>query len=330
MWIYRSGPEERTAGYIFPSQHERVPIADRIFDWAQKNPNAPINFWYDPVFVSEEEVENTQTLFRKMNEDLSRKPSNKISLSNLRQIPLVRDKSYSEVFSKATPTYFRADTLRLIATLHTLESCPQFADCYFVYSDLDVKPMDKAELFDDETLDNLNKFGLVFARDGLQYDMENSFHIVSKHKENLLWALENSLIKVNLERAKHALKGSLVNAVHLHRNQPQAQALSQIIYDSIPYMMMVYYHLEGLGKLKLLQKKVNRDSGHFSWQVSDYSHDPNSIEPFGTNKPYAQFEASFEVLPSSLYELIWDEEKSRIKIPTKKVFAPPAKGSGYY
>ncbi len=124
-----------------------------------------------------------------------------IALKDIRDLHYVR--KYSDIFSDKIPVYFRVDLARAIIAYQTLKQSP---DTYFVYSDFDVKPLNKSELFDQQTLRTLNKYKYVMAEKGsYKFRYENSFQMFA-YEPLLAKSIKEILIKANVTRAQSYLE----------------------------------------------------------------------------------------------------------------------------
>jgi hypothetical protein len=288
---------------VFPNKHENTDLKETISKWAELNPNAQLTIWFDSEFTTPLQVKNSQTFI----DNVARAKGGKIVLMDVRKIPKI--KLNPSVFSKQTPVYFHADLDRLMATISTIEQCS--GQCYFVYADWDVVPMNQEQLFDKETMKKLNKFGVVFALalGAPLNDMENLFHIIGNNKPKLIEAINTAIIDLNIERAKKALDGELeTNKI------PQTEALAQIVYYSIPQMFEYYYYLEGLGKLFV-------DGNEYYGGYSPFSP---SMDPYGQGQIMTFETDDISLRGKRMFG------KFQILIPTKEVeTTAQVKGKGY-
>lgn len=259
MWIDRDCNQN-------PSTYAYVLI--RVYQWAWIHKGVSINLWIDNVMTS---IHNIDAL---------RNPVG-FNVIDIRSLPLV--KKYAELFTSKISVYFRADLLRIAATINYLENRQ---DDYFVYSDIDVEPMDKDELFDKITLNTLENSGIVLAA----YEetvFENSFHIVA-NKPNVLKAINTFIIELNVARAFNALKGKLID-----RDRPDKssmQSLSESVFLS--YIPMLRYLGILNGDIQITHN--NKDAyNHLTFDVS--------VESFETLFKYT----------------------GKLSIPTKIVDMPP-------
>lgn len=301
MWVFNelSGTEN----LVFPEKHEKTLLKENILAWAEKNKNASINYWYDSNFVSPEQIHNTKKLFVEWNKQLGRKPAYQINLRDLRQIAKVHKKM--DVFSNATPIYFRVDLLRILATIDTLKNSP--INSVFVYADMDIVPMDESELFDKETMKKIERFGIVFMKKtGCLFNMENGFHIISNNNKNLLKAIKAYLINLNILRAKEVI------AERFQAPSPK-ESLKEIVYESIPLMFECFYNMENLGALKIIND-IN--------EYVAYDKEFDELPDFDPRIGPATLERIVQFVPKDL-SIIEEEEhaetNNQIIIPTKKV-----------
>lgn len=154
--------------------------------------------------------ENPENQIKELNEELVRTQKNLITLKDVRDLALV--KAEPEVFSEKLPVYFRSDLLRIAASLDWVKKCNE--KCFFVYTDFNVAPISKAEIFDDTTQTKLEKFGTVFQQKHEDITIENSFHIIGNNNQNLIKALQLAIVDVNVNRAKVAIADEyLVRAI---------------------------------------------------------------------------------------------------------------------
>lgn len=341
VWINKHTSKwDETRPFVFPETHERTFLEQRIFEWARLSSGADVNVWFDggaPGFemVSEAQIQQTQQLFDRFNQENPH--AGRVFLKNVRSIAQVQENE--AVFSSETPVYFRADLLRVMATVDTLDKQRAVSvgsgapsDSYFIYADFDVAPLSQEELFDPETLAHLGRFGMVVAQGGLSsgiVPMENAFHIVRGGQAHLMEALKTAIIETNIQRGKIALDGELHT-----RHYPHTSALPQIVYDSYPSMYRYLYHLEGLGSLQVKQYQLGPKE--FDYRGREYQR------VLGTfYVPYDKAVHGLSIFQpdsgsASLYSVgqfdAWDPKlihQYALWVPTKVVKRPPSKNGGY-
>lgn len=196
MWINRE--VDVNQAHIYPSNNKNgygKQFLTTILAWMKKNPENTVSVWFDSQLITKHAVENTQ---RCINQEVAKYKEKiaKIELKDIRNLTKV--KKNPEVFSPEIPVYFRTDLLRAIIMD---ESIRQNKDSYFVYSDFDVKPLTKTQLFDKKTLENLNKYNFVMAHESNALKFENSFQIFT-YNEKLLKAVKLMVINANISRAQ--------------------------------------------------------------------------------------------------------------------------------
>jgi hypothetical protein len=175
LWLNKKDLPAQT--YIAPGDEEAFYNRNvrNVADWSRKNPKATIHLWYGDQNIAPESVANTREL-------LDREGNGNIILRNVKELPEVKD--HLDVFSPDVSVYFRADLARVVI-LHSLMISRE--STYAIYADFDVPALDENDLFDIETLEKLNKYGLVLPEDkhtSTRY--ENSFHMVSHQNQNML------------------------------------------------------------------------------------------------------------------------------------------------
>ena len=195
-----------------------------------------VHLWYDSQMTSAEAVKNTQSYIDKKREHVIGAP---IFLKDIRSLSTIQKNI--DIFSDKTPVYFRADLGRVIAAIKTVKKDGK----PFVYADIDVKPMGAKKLFDEQTQKHLAKYGIVMASDP-SFGFENRFQITT-NKPELLRAMQKTLVKMNIIHAG----GGAGKYSHIHPEQ---------IYSTYPFMFKVFYHLNGSGKLQMLEHLNNKDS----------------------------------------------------------------------
>lgn len=257
MWINKK--PDINQNFIYPAKDEtelKQNFINKILKWAQKNQESKIVLWFDSQMISKNAIDNTRTIidqeFAKYRNKIA-----KVELRDIRDLSYV--KKYPEVFSADIPLYFRVDLLRVIAAY-----CSILADknLCFVYSDIDIEPLSKRQLFDRATLNNLSQYGIVMANQYNLYGFENSFQITT-YNENLFKAIKSILIKLNILRAYNFLK-----APKDDRWKLRCSFFQEVVYKSYYLMFVYFYSLKGLGVLKL--------------DGADHNYDKNSdgLEPF--------------------------------------------------
>jgi hypothetical protein len=283
MWINKELKEEQKG--IHP---ENDTFVETIVNWAKCNKRSTVNVWFDSELTSEKSVQATQFLLDKhANSSMGR-----IVLKDIRTLQKVKDNSV--VFSDLRmPVYFRADLARALVLDFMIQNNP---DQYSIYSDLDIPPLSKPQLFDLETRKNLKKYGMVLAAHCFHH--ENGFQIMSNHKPNLLAAQNTALIDVNIARAHNIIN-------HNTAYGGDSTMLAQSVYRSYHSMFEYFYHLEGCGACVM-----NSDG-------TSYDKDKHGLEVFGLrrfDKQHYTFERGDKWCSLNEYDVI---------IPTKDVNYPP-------
>jgi len=225
IWVNKAFNKLNT--FIFGYDNEKT---KEFLEWMKKNPHATFYFWYDSASISIEQLRNTESLFARIRAESH--SCNNIVLKDIREIPLVHEKP--EIFSGKTPVFFRADLLRLMITAEFLDGNLN-KDSYFIYSDLDVPPIEEDRLLDSETLRVLDQFGIVLAKMGPTF--ENVFHIVSL-KYPLLSQAIKTMVSLQIKRAEIALREN-------------KDIDPEMVYRSYKMMLAYFYHLQGWGSLYL-------------------------------------------------------------------------------
>ena len=304
MWINRKLDTEQL--YIYPAKDEtdlHSKFLNPIFKWSSITKEGFVNVWFDSEVTPTKAITKTKLLIKKYHQKYPK--SAPILLTDVRELPKVQQNP--EVFSDKTPVYFRADLLRVIAGIHAVTTNKKH---HYVYADLDVKPLTKEELFDQATIDNINKYGMVLARGG-SLGFENGFQIISHHNPNLISAMQWAFIELNIQRAKNALGGEFNSSNGRRDPKGPMKPLQQICYESYPPMFKYFYHLEGLGTLWTQGTKPH--------ERILYNKDIHGLKEFGLN--HFKSCGQFETLDSKVK---YYNECGDLLVPTKKVEIPPA------
>lgn len=151
--------------------------------------------------------------------------------------------SYIKIFRQSVPVYYRADLLRVIVACNELiENKEQI----FIFSNLNIEKTTYDELFDEETINNLEKYNILMAciyrsfgdACGPSAGFENSFFMM-KYDEKLFTATEIMIINVARDVMNHLID----------KKMHDLGKLQQLIYDLYPNMFKFYYTLKYCGKL---------------------------------------------------------------------------------
>ncbi len=246
MWINEKRiPDDQSflLGFGYHSEDEKADFHNRfvrpVAAWAEKNPSSSINIWVDSAMATYGAIERSRAV---LDEFLEGKPHGTIAFRNVRDIPRVSHEW--PVFMDSRPIYFRVDLLRAIAADHVLS---ERETQYFVYGDLDMKPLSGDELFDQRTIDFLNECGFVMAKGG-HLGFENGFQIFNGHHLHFMLAHYEQIILANIEKA----------------NRAPSMLKEQQVYDSYPAMWTLLQSFqEDLAQKAVPTKPVQLPPSHF-------------------------------------------------------------------
>lgn len=251
VWVNRNKNVQDK--YIFPTkylfsylQENRQSIFDRIKKWSSINKEAEVILWYDSELVTQAQVQATVKEFKGSSvklKDLRKLKIVQELFSNLEVNSLLYDKE--EGFNDL-PVYFRADWFRTVAA--------QSSSKYFVYSDLDVFPQNKKEIFSNDTVYKLKNFGLVmgYIPHSSLKGIENAYFILSPFDPEMRRAHKKIIIEQNFNRAVHALKETMFpkdNRIDLFKESFPYQGLNEIVYHSYLHLYPIYYNMKGWVKI---------------------------------------------------------------------------------
>lgn len=210
MWINMKIEPE--SDYVF-SDFDRhgSKMANSLLDWSKTNPASELNLWFDSNFVSPEQITKTRALFADHNSACRLSGDcSKISLQDLSSLELYQkySKAFIDVqkltllgmipckettYGPKTYLWHKVDVLRLMASTEWLKNCTK-EECYFVYADADIIPLDQNELFSAQNLGKVRNSGLAWhanVADGGRH--ENSFFMQRKNQLEMAQALECTL-----------------------------------------------------------------------------------------------------------------------------------------
>lgn len=199
--------------------------------WARTNPRSPINIWVDSEMATSQVIERSKVALETALEGTSH---GIIQFRDVRSMDVVR--SNPRAFSEKIPVRFRVDLLRAIAADYTLR---QKETKFFVYGDLDMKPLSEKEIFDKRTVNFLNDFGFVMAKGG-HLGFENGFQILNGENFQFMDSHRKVIIDLSVEMTL-----ARPDAIKEHQ-----------IYDTYPAMVTHFLDVDGrYGKLNLLRKE---------------------------------------------------------------------------
>lgn len=213
--------------YVFPEFREHLEVVPYIEDWVAKG--YKVKFWFDSRASIENQVSNTLKLFQSIKESLGLEES-RLELADIWTVESVQEKSdFFTNESGIVPIYLRADLIRLMISLDQIQK----GSHYSVYADLDVKAVPLCNLMDKSQQELLNAIGMVVARGGSSYDMENAFHVVKNTKE-----VETALtliIDANFSE-------------YQDKNDFYKKDSAQQVYSSYPALFRTLFFLNELGE----------------------------------------------------------------------------------
>jgi hypothetical protein len=193
---------------ISPEMQEKEFVKTELLmpalEWAEINPNADINIWFDSVYAADNSLQNTQELLMELitERNLQDKISvGKIRFHDVREIEVV--KSNPELFSYPIDLYFRIDLLKSVITLHEIEDKGKYSAIFTDTDTCDKRKLSETELFSQEYMAALEKNGgFLLAAEGARVE---NFFLQLINNPGMLEATRQAIINVNLARAQCAL-----------------------------------------------------------------------------------------------------------------------------
>lgn len=235
IWINRKLQDEQQ--YITPSSQE----IDTALQWAQKNPESNVVVWFDSLVTTQQSVKNTQAL-------ITEKTSHEmqpIALKDIRSLATVQQ--HPTAFLPTLPVYFRADLARPVVATEAI-TADKTACC--IYTDFDIAPLTKQELFDQHTLRNLKQHHFVMAQEATVLGFENSFQMFT-YNERLLEATKTYLIDANIRMVEEFLTDMATDPFFKDNpagKKAQTAALQENVFYSYPLMHAHLSQLNSTGK----------------------------------------------------------------------------------
>ncbi|MBN4066472.1 hypothetical protein JYU14_00100 [Simkania negevensis] len=255
-----------------------------LADWVRKNPESPINIWFDSAMATERAIERSrEALFQ----ELEGTPHNNVCFRDIRTIDIVQ--TNANIFNEQMALYFRIDLLKAITADHVLRNKETQ---YVVQSDLDVTPLSRQELFDKRTVSFLKEYGFAMAKGGI-LGFENCFQMFNGDNTQLMESHRKVIIDFTIE---------MVNTY------PEELKVQQI-YDTYPAMLT--HWLEQDGRYGSLWKDEQFVIGSISIPKSK---DPDVIYHYNTFH-----NAAHRYLPFGDHKIL-----QRDVMPKKPVIYPPS------
>lgn len=189
-------------------------FAYRISRWADVNPGAQINLWYDSALVTQKAQQKTFEMMK----GISESRGVNLKLKDIRQLPNIGGEIGSSLHP-GTQIYYRVDLLKALIADHTISS--EESPKYCVVSDIDVQPMSPQQMLDQRTVDYLSSAGYVFNRVSLG-NFENSFFIFNRENENLKKVHYETIIKrtaTNITSLRQYPKGTALRSDYILDSQ---------------------------------------------------------------------------------------------------------------
>ncbi len=251
----------------------------RLAKWAEANPGAQINLWYDSALVTEKARTNTFEMMKR----ISQSRSVKLKLRDLRYLPQCTGE-IENLFHPGVPVYFRVDLLKvLIADELLLPSVDETKYC--IVTDIDVEPMTPQHMFDQRTVDYLSNNGYVFNRVGLS-DFENSFFIFNKKNNDIQKAQQETVIQKIVSRTTKQRGYPIDTNFKSEKTLGSQSVFSR--YSSFKYQMG---EVEGKRRDKAPRKVVKCPASQFGARIFfDTDHQKETFRFIGeSNVPYTRF-----------------------------------------
>lgn len=180
-FLFGQDQEEFAAGFVEP-----------VTKWVLANPGTRVNIWVDKAMATEGAIERSRSLLEKA---LEGKEHELVEFRDVRSIDLVT--TNPTVFDEKMPIKFRAQLLRAIVADYTLS---QKETKYFVYGDLDMKALSTRQLFDKRTVNFLDDYGIVLAKDNFAC-FANGFLMLNGEKGECMDSHRKVVIDLSIEMA---------------------------------------------------------------------------------------------------------------------------------
>ncbi len=227
MWINKNrmpADQEFLFGNGSSSEERELDFHNRfikpVSKWAITNPGSYINIWVDSEMATTQAIEQSRIA---LENSLKGTSCGVIQFRDVRSIDVVC--ANPKAFCEEIPIYFRVDLLRAIAADYTLR---KRETKFFVYGDIDMKPLSAKEIFDKRTVNFLNDFGFVMAKGGY-LGFDNEFQILNGDNQQFM----NSHRKVIIDLS-----------VEMTLKMPKA-IQEQQIYDTYPAMITHFLDADG-------------------------------------------------------------------------------------
>jgi len=267
MWINKVKQDEQQYIHNAKTKDELVDkFLTSAIKWSKANDTADVNIWYDSTVSTVQSIQNTKAV---LNELGNLDGSNNLRFRDIRDIEIVTQNQ--NLFTSKIPFYFRIDIFKMIICLHSLKNDLKDA---VIFSDTgvgdyrnDQSRMNKDELFDQESMEKLEKCGILL-NGGLR--PENQF-IQMINDTTAITALT------------YAINACFMREVELFNNQHMNQSILTPKMYLIPFLSTTedvhkYYKAIKLGGIQ-----VRADIVTVGTQDQWVKYDPNvhGYKPLG-------------------------------------------------
>lgn len=259
----------------------------RLSRWADVNPGAQINLWYDSALVTQKAQQNTF----EMMESISKSRGVNLKLRDIRQLPNIQGE-IENCLHPAVPVYFRIDLLKVLIADYMIGSTEENGK-YCVVTDIDVQRMNSQQLFDHRTLGYLSSNGYVLNRVGTS-GFENSFFIFNKEKENL----QKIHYKYIIQRTESYITSIRRDPINISYSASLTLGSQFIFSQYLRFLESMNEDFSHLSSDKNSPRKIVQcPSSQFgSGQFSEGDHQKETFRFIGScNIPYTRFGRNFDI-----------------------------------
>lgn len=280
-WINRTLDPQQP--YLYPGKDQRILIdmlLSPVMKWAEANPDADVNLWYDSEQSTYHAVRNTRAV---LEQQLGERNLRNVFLKDVREIAIVKDNP--DTFSDQIPVYFRIDLLKAIVIVHSIEHDKRDAA---IFSDLEVGDlrkdhdrMAKDELFNSPSMKALKESGLIMNR-GVTTFVENQF-LQLINSPQMLSSIKHSVVNAGLMRIEFALNHSSDEKKILLLVNLGESVFKSLSGDAFKYFCL----LESGGSIKVRPDVLGLGEKTDPWL--DYTPEKHGYTPFGNMVAYNDF-----------------------------------------
>lgn len=245
MWINKQLNTNQK--YIFVLEDDSLKeLQDKylnfINDWCIKNPNIIIKVWYNSNTTTQRSIQNTRDAMDKSY------PNNKnYDFVDLMSIKSIRDANDKQLQNEYISLYFKTDLFRIMVAYDDIANSGINNS---IFANINMPAITKDELFDKNTIENLNFYGTVMSCNLSEncgtLGFENSFFIIANKPNTRILESVHFYIKLLINIITQFIKYVMSKTSNIQLIKKFINELSsQLVYDLYPLLFLHNYIIRG-------------------------------------------------------------------------------------